>query len=310
MSFTIAHITDPHLSPAPMPGLADLRLKRVMGFINWKRGARTAERHGAPEAPGRGLARPASRSCRGHRGSGQYRHGGRVPARGAVDGDVGRAGRRQLRAWQSRRLCTRVHAFARIDIRAVGDERRCARQQRRCARQQGDLPLPSGPWGDRNHRPELSRADRSLDGDGQARQGATRGVRRSAAPDRRQRPGAGRAHPPPAARRSDAPTARSFGCDRVSNESCATSAPRRSCTAIPTGRLSAPFPPALHARSAARFPSSGLPRPLRPRVTRAIAPPITWCGSIARASAGGSGRAPGGSTRRARRSGEREAIGV
>ena len=38
MSFTIAHITDPHLSPAPMPGLADFRLKRVMGFINWKRG--------------------------------------------------------------------------------------------------------------------------------------------------------------------------------------------------------------------------------------------------------------------------------
>jgi 3',5'-cyclic AMP phosphodiesterase CpdA len=38
MSFTIAHITDPHLSPAPMPGFADLRLKRLMGFINWKRG--------------------------------------------------------------------------------------------------------------------------------------------------------------------------------------------------------------------------------------------------------------------------------
>ncbi|HEY1451837.1 MAG TPA: metallophosphoesterase [Roseiarcus sp.] len=38
MGFTIAHITDPHLSPAPMPGFADLRLKRVMGFINWKRG--------------------------------------------------------------------------------------------------------------------------------------------------------------------------------------------------------------------------------------------------------------------------------
>jgi 3',5'-cyclic AMP phosphodiesterase CpdA len=38
LSFTIAHITDPHLSPAPMPGFADLRLKRVMGFINWKRG--------------------------------------------------------------------------------------------------------------------------------------------------------------------------------------------------------------------------------------------------------------------------------
>ena len=38
MSFTIAHITDPHLSPAPLPGFADLRLKRVMGYINWKRG--------------------------------------------------------------------------------------------------------------------------------------------------------------------------------------------------------------------------------------------------------------------------------
>jgi 3',5'-cyclic AMP phosphodiesterase CpdA len=38
MGFTIAHITDPHLSPAPMPGLADFRLKRFMGYINWKRG--------------------------------------------------------------------------------------------------------------------------------------------------------------------------------------------------------------------------------------------------------------------------------
>ena len=37
MSFTIAHITDPHLSPAPLPGVADFRLKRFMGFINWKR---------------------------------------------------------------------------------------------------------------------------------------------------------------------------------------------------------------------------------------------------------------------------------
>jgi 3',5'-cyclic AMP phosphodiesterase CpdA len=40
MSFTIAHITDPHLSPAPMPGFRDLRLKRVMGFINWQRNRR------------------------------------------------------------------------------------------------------------------------------------------------------------------------------------------------------------------------------------------------------------------------------
>jgi 3',5'-cyclic AMP phosphodiesterase CpdA len=38
MAFTIAHITDPHLSPAPMPGFADFRLKRFMGYVNWKRG--------------------------------------------------------------------------------------------------------------------------------------------------------------------------------------------------------------------------------------------------------------------------------
>ncbi len=38
MAFTIAHITDPHLSPAPLPGLADFRLKRLMGYVNWKRG--------------------------------------------------------------------------------------------------------------------------------------------------------------------------------------------------------------------------------------------------------------------------------
>ena len=38
MSFTIAHITDPHLSPAPPPLGADFRLKRFMGWVNWKRG--------------------------------------------------------------------------------------------------------------------------------------------------------------------------------------------------------------------------------------------------------------------------------
>jgi 3',5'-cyclic AMP phosphodiesterase CpdA len=38
MGFTIAHITDPHLAPAPLPGFADFRLKRFMGYVNWKRG--------------------------------------------------------------------------------------------------------------------------------------------------------------------------------------------------------------------------------------------------------------------------------
>ncbi len=37
MTFTIAHITDPHLSPAPPPFGANFRLKRFMGYVNWKR---------------------------------------------------------------------------------------------------------------------------------------------------------------------------------------------------------------------------------------------------------------------------------
>ena len=38
MGFTIAHITDPHLGPAPLPGLPHFRLKRFMGYVNWRRG--------------------------------------------------------------------------------------------------------------------------------------------------------------------------------------------------------------------------------------------------------------------------------
>ncbi len=38
MSFTIAHLSDAHLGPAPWPGLREMRLKRLMGYVNWKRG--------------------------------------------------------------------------------------------------------------------------------------------------------------------------------------------------------------------------------------------------------------------------------
>jgi 3',5'-cyclic AMP phosphodiesterase CpdA len=38
MSFTIAHLSDAHLGPVPWPGLRELRLKRVMGYLNWRRG--------------------------------------------------------------------------------------------------------------------------------------------------------------------------------------------------------------------------------------------------------------------------------
>jgi 3',5'-cyclic AMP phosphodiesterase CpdA len=37
MSFTIAHLTDAHLAPAPWPRLREMRLKRFMGYVNWKR---------------------------------------------------------------------------------------------------------------------------------------------------------------------------------------------------------------------------------------------------------------------------------
>ena len=123
MSFTIAHITDPHLSPAPMPGFADLRLKRVMGFINWKRGRERLNDMAPAGAARRGFARAAPRSCRRHRRSRQYRHAGRVPARGAVDEDARRPWRRQLRSRQSRRLRARGHAASRDDVCAL-DHRR------------------------------------------------------------------------------------------------------------------------------------------------------------------------------------------
>ncbi len=38
MSFTIAHLSDAHLGPAPFPSLGEMRLKRFMGWVNWKRG--------------------------------------------------------------------------------------------------------------------------------------------------------------------------------------------------------------------------------------------------------------------------------
>jgi 3',5'-cyclic AMP phosphodiesterase CpdA len=37
MSFTIAHLTDVHLGPLPLPRLDEMRLKRFMGYVNWKR---------------------------------------------------------------------------------------------------------------------------------------------------------------------------------------------------------------------------------------------------------------------------------
>ena len=40
MSFRIAHLSDPHLPPAPFPGGREWRLKRFLGWVNWNRGRR------------------------------------------------------------------------------------------------------------------------------------------------------------------------------------------------------------------------------------------------------------------------------
>ena len=37
MTFTLAHLSDAHLSPAPFPGWKEMRLKRFMGYLNWRR---------------------------------------------------------------------------------------------------------------------------------------------------------------------------------------------------------------------------------------------------------------------------------
>jgi 3',5'-cyclic AMP phosphodiesterase CpdA len=41
MTFTLAHLSDPHLPPLPKPRLAELANKRVLGYLNW-----TRNRHG------------------------------------------------------------------------------------------------------------------------------------------------------------------------------------------------------------------------------------------------------------------------
>ena len=198
MSFVIAHITDPHLSPAPMPGFSDLRLKRVMGFINWKRGRERLN--------DMGMLKRLVDDLRAQR-----------PDHVAVTGDLVNIGMpvefQRAALWMETLgepsdvsfVPGNHDAYVRasmpiacVDVRAVGDERRRAEEQ-------GDLPVPSRPRRDRDHRLELRRADSALDGDGQARQKTDRGFRRTLAPNRRQGPRAGRAHPSPAFGRGTPP---------------------------------------------------------------------------------------------------------
>jgi 3',5'-cyclic AMP phosphodiesterase CpdA len=42
--FVLAHLSDPHLAPLPVPRLRDLAGKRVLGYLNWRRGRHKVHR--------------------------------------------------------------------------------------------------------------------------------------------------------------------------------------------------------------------------------------------------------------------------
>ena len=156
-----------------MPGFADLRLKRVMGFINWKRGRERLN--------DMALLKRLVADLRAQR-----------PDHVAVTGDlvnIGMAAEFHRAALWMETLGEPTDvsfvpgnhdAYVRASMPllettfapwATSDDAR---------REQGDLPVPARPRRDRDHRLELGGADRSLDGDGQARQKTDRGVRRTA----------------------------------------------------------------------------------------------------------------------------------
>jgi 3',5'-cyclic AMP phosphodiesterase CpdA len=43
-AFTLAHLSDPHLAPLPVPRLAELAGKRALGYLNWMRNRREVHR--------------------------------------------------------------------------------------------------------------------------------------------------------------------------------------------------------------------------------------------------------------------------
>ncbi len=50
MTFRLAHLSDPHLAPLPRPRKRELASKRVLGYINWRRGRGRAHRADVLEA--------------------------------------------------------------------------------------------------------------------------------------------------------------------------------------------------------------------------------------------------------------------
>ena len=104
MSFTIAHLSDPHLGPLPALRLRDLTAKRAMGYVNWKRGRERLNDMGMLKRLVADLREPEARSCRDDRRCREYRPAGRIRRRRRLDAHAGQPARRQFHAGQSRRL--------------------------------------------------------------------------------------------------------------------------------------------------------------------------------------------------------------
>ncbi|TAK49878.1 MAG: metallophosphoesterase [Xanthobacteraceae bacterium] len=49
-AFTLAHLSDPHLSPLPEPSWSELAGKRITGYLNWRRGRAAFHRRAILEA--------------------------------------------------------------------------------------------------------------------------------------------------------------------------------------------------------------------------------------------------------------------
>ena len=284
MSFVIAHITDPHLSPAPMPGFADLRLKRVMGFINWKRGRERLN--------DMGLLKRLVEDLRAQR-----------PDHVAVTGDLVNIGM----PVEFQRAALWMETLGEpSDVSFVpGNHDAYVR---------ASMPLLAttfAPWATSDGAPESKatypylrvRGEIAIIGLSSAvptaplmATGRLGKKQVEAFAELLRRTGAkGLArvvlihHPPltgitpPLRGLSDAVAfervVRDLGAEAILHGHIH----RQAVRSLPHGP---------RARSAARCRSSARRRPPRPRVTRAIAPPIIWFGSIARASVGGSARAP------------------
>ena len=290
MSFTIAHITDPHLSPAPMPGFADLRLKRFMGYVNWKRGRERLNDMAL-------LARLVA-DLRAQR-----------PDHVAVTGDLVNIGMpaefRRAAVWMKTLgdpadvsfVPGNHDAYVRAAMPLLettfapwttGDS------PRRAAifpylRVRGDVAiigLTSGvPTGPLMATGKLGKAQLAAFAELLDETGA-KGLARVVL-----------IHHPPTV--GGAPSLRGLSDAVAFERSCATTAPRRSFTATSTGGCPlAPLARRAHGRRRGSGPRRALGRRGRPRpaLSRRLS---SWCGSIARASAGGSALAPAGSRRKA-----------